>query len=142
MIQTDPTQMNTSVHNGLTCSLGFRPLNLRSVGKEGIPKAPLPLRQPVFPQPPRQLSAAAEPSKESGSRPTPVELGQPSFGQEQGTIASRPNEPTRAVTPRGTISPAGRAVEQSQERVIDTEKTGEVNTALPEPTQEIGRAHV
>ncbi|KZN85011.1 hypothetical protein EN45_091790 [Penicillium chrysogenum] len=111
------------------------PLNLRSVGKEGIPKAPLPLRQPVFPQPPRQLSAAAEPSKESGSRPTPVELGQPSFGQEQGTIASRPNEPTRAVTPRGTISPAGRAVEQSQERVIDTEKTGEVKSALSEPTQ-------
>ncbi|KAJ6188655.1 hypothetical protein N7519_003563 [Penicillium mononematosum] len=111
------------------------PLNLRSVGKEGIPKAPIPVRQPVFPQPPRQLSAAAESSKDSGSRPTPVDPGKQTFGQEQATIASRPNEPTRADTPRETISPAGRAVDQSQERVVDIEKTGEVNSALPEPTQ-------
>ncbi|CAG7938436.1 unnamed protein product [Penicillium nalgiovense] len=112
------------------------PLNLRSVGKEGIPKAPIPMRQPVFPQPPRRLPAAAEPSKDSGSRPTSVDPGPPSFGREQATIASQPNEPTRADTPRETISPAGRAVDPSQERVADIEKTGEVNSALPEPTQE------
>jgi predicted nucleic acid-binding Zn-ribbon protein len=135
MIQADTAETNTSVHNGLTCCLGFSPLNLRGVGKEGIPKAPIPVRQPVFPQPPRRLSAAAEPGKESGSRPTPVDPEKPSFGLEHATIASRPNEPIRADTPRETISPTGRAVDPSQERVVDIEKTGEVNSALSEPTQ-------
>ncbi|CAG8899234.1 unnamed protein product [Penicillium egyptiacum] len=111
------------------------PLNPRSLGKEGIPKEPIPARQHLLSQPPRRLSAAAEPNKDSGNRPTTGDLGQQSFGQEQAVIASLPNEPTGADGPRETISPTGRAVDPSQERVIDIEKTDEVNSALPESTQ-------
>ncbi|CAI7669560.1 unnamed protein product [Penicillium palitans] len=111
------------------------PLNPRNVGKEGIPKPPIPARQSVFSQPPNRLSTAAEPNKDGGSRSTPGGLEKQSIGQEKAVIVPRPNEPTRADTPRETISPAGRAVETSEERVSDIEKTGEADSALPDPPQ-------
>ncbi|KGO58947.1 hypothetical protein PEX2_093020 [Penicillium expansum] len=98
------------------------PLNARSVGKEGIFRAAIPARQPVFSQPPSRLSTVAESNKDNGSRSTPGDLGKQSFGQEQAVTN----------TPRETISPVERVVDPSQERVVDIEKTGEGNSALPE----------
>lgn len=89
----------------------------------------------MFPHPPSRLSEAAEPNKDSGSPPTPGDVEQPSFGQEQAMNVSQRNEPTEADNPRETIGPAGRAVDPSQERVVDIEKTGEPGPALPEPPQ-------
>ncbi|KAJ5850100.1 hypothetical protein N7455_009956 [Penicillium solitum] len=111
------------------------PLNPRNVGKEGIPKPPIPARQSVFSQPPSRLSTAAEPNKDSGSRSTPGDLVKPGFGQEKAVIVPRPNEPTGAGTPRETIGPAGRAVDTSRERASDIDKTGEADSALPGPPQ-------
>lgn len=127
--------MNTAVHNGLMCYLEFSPLNPRNVGKEGIPKPPIPARQSVFSQSPSRLSTAAESNKDSGSQSTPRGLVKPGFGQERAVIVPRPNEPTGADTPRETIGPAGRAVDTSQERVSDIDKTGEAGSALPDPPQ-------
>ena len=78
--------MNTAVHNGLTCYLESSPLNSRDFGKEGIPKPPIPVRQSLFSRPPSRLSTAAEPNKDSGSRPTPGDLVEPGFGQEKAVI--------------------------------------------------------
>ncbi|KAJ5796405.1 uncharacterized protein N7518_004945 [Penicillium psychrosexuale] len=140
----EPMAEETGRNHQLTRS--NTPLNPHSVAKEGIFKPPVPPRQPVFSQPPvptgqpvfsqsRRLSTSAEPNKDGGSQPTAVDIGNLSFGQEQALIVSRPNEPTETDTPRETISPAGRAVESSQERVVDIEKTNEVNFALPKPPQ-------
>lgn len=76
----------------------------------------------MFSQPPSRLSTVAESNKDNGSRSTPGDLGKQSFGQEQAVTN----------TPRETISPAERVVDPSQERVVDIEKTGEGNSALPE----------
>ena len=127
--------MNTALHNGLTCSLEFSPLNPRNVGKEEIPKPSIPARQSVFSQPPSRLPTAADPNKDSGSRSTPGDLGGKSLGQEKAVMVPRPNEPTGTDTPRETIGPVGRAVDKSQERVSDIEKTGEADSALPDPPQ-------
>lgn len=84
---------------------------------------------------PSRLSTAAEPNKDSGSRSKPGDLVKQSFGQEKAVIVARPNEPTGADTPRETIGPARRAVDTSQELVVDIEKTGDANSALPDPPQ-------
>ncbi|CAI7605706.1 unnamed protein product [Penicillium viridicatum] len=111
------------------------PLNPRNVGKEGILKPSIPARQSVFSQPPSRLPTAAEPNKDSGSRSTTGDLGKQSLGQEKAVIVPRPNEPTGTDNPRETIGPAGRAIDTSQERVSDIEKTGEADSALPDPPQ-------
>jgi hypothetical protein len=125
--------MNIAVNNGLTCSLEFSPLNPRNVRKEGIPKPSSPARQSVYSRPSSRLSTAAETNKDSGSRSAPGDLVKQSFGQEKAVIVARPNEPTG--TPRKTTGPAGRAVDTSQERVVDIEKTDEADSALPDPPQ-------
>ncbi|KAJ5196279.1 hypothetical protein N7449_006758 [Penicillium cf. viridicatum] len=84
---------------------------------------------------PSRLSTAAEPNKDSGSRSTPGDIVKQSSGQENAVIVARPNEPTGADTPRETIGPARRAVDTSQEVVVDIEKTGEADSALPDPPQ-------
>ncbi|OQD61719.1 hypothetical protein PENPOL_c015G00982 [Penicillium polonicum] len=111
------------------------PLNPRNVGKEEILKPSIPARQSVFSQPPSRLPTAADPNKDSGSRSIPGDLGGESLGQERAVIVPRPNEPTGTDTPRETIGPVGRAVDKSQERVSDIEKTGEADSALPDPPQ-------
>ncbi|CAI7576498.1 unnamed protein product [Penicillium crustosum] len=111
------------------------PLNSRDFGKEGIPKPPIPVRQSLVSRPPSRLSTAAEPNKDSGSRPTPGDLVEPGFGQEKAVIVPRPNEPTGADTRRETIGPAERTVDTSQEHVSDIERRGEADSALPNPPQ-------
>ncbi|KUM57861.1 hypothetical protein ACN42_g9316 [Penicillium freii] len=110
-------------------------LNPRNVGKEVILKPSIPARQSVFSQPPSRLPTAAEPNKDSGSRSTTGDLGKQSLGQEKAVIVPRPNETTGTDNPRETIGPAGRAIDTSQERVSDIEKTGEADSALPDPPQ-------
>ncbi|CAI7644997.1 unnamed protein product [Penicillium glandicola] len=114
------------------------PLDAHNAVKEGVPKALIPARQPLFSQP-RRLSIATEPDKESGSRATPRDLGKSSFGEVQTGNVSRSNQPIGAETPRETIGPgpAGRAVDATQERVVEVEKTGEADSALPEPSPEV-----
>ncbi|KAJ5513245.1 hypothetical protein N7463_002797 [Penicillium fimorum] len=124
----------------LTSSLEVSPLNHRSVEKEGIPKAPIPAGQPVISRPPSRGSTAPEPNKDSSSRPTPNDLGKPSFRQRQEVIIYQPNKPTGVDIPRETIGPAGRAVRPSQDHVVDLDRTGEPEYALPEPLQ-VQRPH-
>ncbi|KAJ5959371.1 uncharacterized protein N7479_006521 [Penicillium vulpinum] len=106
------------------------PLNPRGVGKEIISKAPVPARVSAFSQLSRRLSAAAEPNKDSGSRPAPGDLGKLSLGQEQTVLASRSNDAIGADTTREPIGP-----DLSPECVVDIEKTGEVDHVLAEPPQ-------
>ncbi|KAJ5435269.1 hypothetical protein N7491_005864 [Penicillium cf. griseofulvum] len=111
------------------------PLDHRSVGKEEIPKAPISAGQPVFSQPQRRLSTAAEPNKDSGNRSTPGDLGNPSSRQRQEDIICQPDKSTGADTHRETIGSAGRAIEPNQERVVNNNRMGEIESAFPEPPQ-------
>ncbi|KAJ5383595.1 hypothetical protein N7517_001506 [Penicillium concentricum] len=116
------------------------PLNHRGVEKEGPPKAPVPTGQAVFSQPPSRLSTAAEPKKDSARRSTPRDLGKQSFRQRQELINGQPNKPTGSDTPRETISSTGSVVDLSEEHVVDIDKTGEAEYALPESPQ-VQRPH-